>query len=98
MTLTVELTIEQIARAIRRLSLDERITLFRLITNQELGQSAVEHGVSQIAEPKSEYTAARAELDRELAIAAEALLPEYQNDKELTAFAALDTEDFYAEK
>jgi len=34
---------------------------------------------------------------QELAQAAQALLADYQNDPELTAFTALDGEDFYAE-
>jgi len=34
---------------------------------------------------------------RQLAKAAEALLPDYMEDTELTAFTALDGEDFYAE-
>jgi metal-responsive CopG/Arc/MetJ family transcriptional regulator len=32
----------------------------------------------------------------ELAAAAKALLPDYQDDSELTAFSALDAEDFHA--
>ena len=32
----------------------------------------------------------------ELAAAAKALLPDYQGDPELTAFSALDAEDFHA--
>jgi hypothetical protein len=97
MTLTVELTLDQIVDAIRRLTPDERITLFRLLTIQAPNnQAAVEYSVPQITERKSDYITARAELDRGLAVAAEALLPDYLNDKALTAFTALDTEDFYA--
>jgi predicted DNA-binding protein len=33
---------------------------------------------------------------RDLALAAEALLADYQRDPELTAFTALDAEDFHA--
>ncbi|OGO41189.1 MAG: hypothetical protein A2W36_01715 [Chloroflexi bacterium RBG_16_58_14] len=33
---------------------------------------------------------------RELAAAAQALLPDYADDKELTAFTALDAEEFHA--
>ncbi|MBI4670635.1 MAG: hypothetical protein HY741_03070 [Chloroflexi bacterium] len=99
MTLTVELTLDQIADAIRRLTPDERVMLFRLITNQPPSEQLVpKRAVPQVTEQKSDYVTARAELDRELAIAAEALLPDYLNDKELTAFTALDAEDFYAEK
>jgi predicted CopG family antitoxin len=32
----------------------------------------------------------------ELAVAAKALLPDYQSDSELTLFTALDAEDFHA--
>lgn len=99
MTLTVELTLEQIAGAIRRLSPDERLMLFRLVTNQGTQEkSEVDFTAPRIAEQRSDYVLARAELDRELAIAAEALLPDYTNDKELTAFTALDAEEFYAAK
>lgn len=34
---------------------------------------------------------------QDLALAAEALLADYQGDPELTAFTALDTEDFHAQ-
>ena len=37
---------------------------------------------------------ARLELDHELARAADELLWDYENDKELTAFTVLDAEDF----
>jgi hypothetical protein len=38
----------------------------------------------------------RIERKRQLAAAAEALLPDYAAGSELTAFTALDSEDFYA--
>jgi hypothetical protein len=34
--------------------------------------------------------------NKELASAAKALLPDYQQDEQLTAFTALDAEDFHA--
>jgi hypothetical protein len=43
-----------------------------------------------------EPSPARAERKRQLAAAAEALLPDYATDGELTVFTALDSEDFYA--
>ncbi|OQY96052.1 MAG: hypothetical protein B6D41_05455 [Chloroflexi bacterium UTCFX4] len=95
MTLTVELTLEQIADAIRYLSPEERITLFHLIAAPSATEKNVAiDSISQVAEQKEAYAVARAELDRELAAAAQALLPDYVNDKELAAFAALDGEDF----
>lgn len=98
MKLTVELTLEQIANAIRRLSPEERVTLFQLITvSSPTEKNPAVDPISQVAEQKENYAIARAELDRELATAAEALLPDYMNDKELVAFGALDGEDFYAE-
>ncbi len=98
MTLTVELTLEQIANAIRRLTPEERVTLFHLITvSTPTEKGLAVDSISQVAEQKENYAITRAELDRELATAAEALLPDYANDKELAAFAALDEEDFYAE-
>ncbi|MFQ6072107.1 MAG: hypothetical protein ACE5KT_05320 [Methanosarcinales archaeon] len=39
---------------------------------------------------------ARRERERQLARAAEALLPDYAKGGELTVFTALDSEDFYA--
>lgn len=98
MAVTIELTFEQIADAIRHLSPDERLTLFRLVINQATVEQSGIGTTLQVSERKSDYATARAELDRELAIAAEALLDDYTNDKELTAFSALDAEDFYAEK
>ena len=38
----------------------------------------------------------RMERKRQLAMAAEALLPDYEEDNELTGFTALDGEDFHA--
>lgn len=98
MAVTVELTLEQIAVAIRHLSPEERLDLFRLVIDQATLEQSRIGTASQVSEHKLGHTRARAELDRELAIAAEALLDDYTSDKELTAFSALDAEDFYAEK
>ncbi len=37
----------------------------------------------------------KAETDKQLRIAADALYDDYKNDKELTAFTVLDSEEFY---
>jgi len=45
---------------------------------------------------QAEQMPAQAEKKQQLVAAAEALLPDYAVDGELTAFTALDSEDFYA--
>jgi hypothetical protein len=46
---------------------------------------------------QQEHAEARSEKKRQLAAAAEALLADYTSDEELTAFTALNGEDFYAQ-
>jgi hypothetical protein len=46
---------------------------------------------------QQEHAKAGSERNRQLAAAAEALLEDYASDEELTAFTALNGEDFYAQ-
>jgi hypothetical protein len=45
---------------------------------------------------KAEQSPAQMDREKQLAAAAEALLTDYETDDELTAFTALDGEDFHA--
>ncbi|MFN3762209.1 MAG: hypothetical protein ACK4WK_03285 [Anaerolineae bacterium] len=69
-----------------RLPIPERLTIVE----------SVLQGVREELQQASRRVS-RAEWRYRLAMAAEALLPDYLENAELTAFTALDGEDFYAE-
>ncbi len=79
----------ELLTALKKLSVQERLDILEVIVRDlrtELGSSTPGDGVS----------AAWQERDAQLAAAARALLPDYTAGGELTAFTALDSEDFLA--
>jgi hypothetical protein len=75
----------EILEELKRFTLSERLTVV------ETALRLIREDIQQIEPPLS-----RTERKRQLAAAAEALLPDYTADGELTIFTALDSEDFYA--
>lgn len=100
-TLTLEFTFDQMIRSIQRLSAQERWKLIQAILQIE--RARIQRSDSTLHELTDDETikevnqwvsTIRAERKRQLAAAAQSLLPDYQSDKELTAFTVLDAEDF----
>ncbi|MBC7227251.1 MAG: hypothetical protein H5T61_08465 [Thermoflexales bacterium] len=77
---------QQILEEFNRLPIPERLTIIESMLQ------GVREDLRRMAQATS-----RAERRSQLAKAAEILLPDYMEDAELTAFTALDGEDFYAE-
>ncbi|GFP38283.1 hypothetical protein HKBW3S44_01963, partial [Candidatus Hakubella thermalkaliphila] len=74
----------EILEELKKLTIPERLTIVEVVLR--LIREDLEHG-----QPLS-WT----ERKRQLATAAEALLPDYAEGGEMTIFTALDSEDFYA--
>ncbi len=74
-----------ILEELRKLSTAERITII------EAALHLIHEDLQKIEQPLT-----KADRKRQLAAAAEALLPAYSAGGELTAFTALDHEDFHA--
>jgi len=83
------MTQAEILQELRKLTPSERLTVIEAALHlirkdlQEVGQAG--------------QPPAQAERKRQLTAAAEVLLPDYAADDELTAFTALDSEEFHAE-
>lgn len=75
----------EVLEELKRFTIPERITII------EATLRLIREDLRQVGQPL-----ARAERRRQLAAAAEALLPDYAAGGELTIFTALDSEDFYA--
>ncbi|MFQ5858821.1 MAG: hypothetical protein ACE5LU_24745 [Anaerolineae bacterium] len=75
----------EVLEELKRFTIPERITII------EATLHLIREDLRQVGQPL-----ARAERRRQLAAAAEALLPDYAAGGELTIFTALDSEDFYA--
>jgi hypothetical protein len=75
----------EILEELKRFTISERLTVV------ETALRLIREDLQQMEQPL-----ARTERKRQLAAAAEALLPDYTADGELTIFTALDSEDFYA--
>lgn len=69
----------------------ERFTISERLTVIEIALRLIREDLQQMEQPLS-----RTERKRQLTAAAEALLPDYTSDGELTIFTALGSEDFYA--
>jgi hypothetical protein len=79
------MTYTEILEALRKLSLTERLALME----------AVLHLTRDELQQRQQPLPATFEKTEQLAAAAQALLPDYTTDTELTSFTALDSEDFY---
>ena len=77
----------EILEELKRFTLSERLTVV------ETALRLIREDLQQVEPPL-----ARTERKRQLAAAAEALLPDYTADGELTIFTTLDNEDFYASR
>jgi hypothetical protein len=75
----------QVLEELRKLPTTERLTVI------EAALRLIREDLQQVEQPL-----ARTERKRQLAAAAEALLPDYAAGGELTIFTALDSEDFHA--
>ncbi|MBT9160722.1 MAG: hypothetical protein AAGB97_04300 [Dehalococcoidia bacterium] len=75
----------QILQELKKLTLPERLTIVEVVLR------LIREELQQVGQPLT-----RTERKRQLAAAAEALLPDYAAGGELTIFTALDREDFYA--
>ena len=75
----------EILEELKRFTISERLTVV------ETALRLIREDLQQMEQPLS-----RTERKRQLTAAAEALLPDYTADGELTIFTALDSEDFYA--
>lgn len=75
----------EILEELKKLPIPERLTIV------EAALRLIREDLQQVGQPL-----ARIERKRQLAEAAEALLPDYAAGGELTAFTALDSEDFCA--
>ena len=100
-TLTLEFTFDQLVHSIQRLSAQERWKLIQAML--ELERARIQYSDvtprestndEAIKEVNQLVSAIRAERKNQLTAAAQSLLPDYQSDKELTAFTFLDSEDF----
>ena len=78
------MTQTEILEEIKKLTAAERLTII------EAALRLIREDLQQVAQPLT-----RIERKRQLAAAAEALLPDYSAGGELTAFTALDGEDFH---
>ena len=74
-----------VMEALKRFTIPERLTVV------EASLRLIREDLQHVERPPI-----RLERKRQLTAAAEALLPDYKGDGELTAFTALDSEDFYA--
>lgn len=81
------MTYTEILDAFNTLSLTERLTLMEAAL-QMIREELQQHEQLQLP-------AERERQAQQLAAAANALLPDYTSDRELTSFTALDGEDFY---
>ena len=79
------MTRREILEELKKFPTTERITII------EAALHLIHEDLEQIEQPL-----AKTERKRKLAAAAEALLPAYSKDGELTAFTAIDHEDFHA--
>jgi hypothetical protein len=79
------MTQTNILTEIGKLSFTERLTLMESVLH------SLREELQQVEETTKDTT-----LSKQLAKAAELLLPDYESDEELTAFTALDSEDFHA--
>ena len=75
----------EVLEELKRFTIPERITII------EATLRLIREDLQQVRQ-----SLARSERRRQLAAAAEALLPDYAAGGELTVFTALDSEDFYA--
>jgi len=75
----------EILEELKKFPIPERLTIV------EAALRLIREDLQQEEQPLT-----RIERKRQLAAAAEALLPDYAADGELTIFTALDSEDFYA--
>jgi hypothetical protein len=75
----------EILEELKRLTTTERLTII------EAALHLIREDLQQMEQPLP-----RIERKRQLAAAAEALLPDYATGGELTIFTTLDSEDFYA--
>lgn len=75
----------EILEELKRLTISERLTIVEAVLR------LIHEDLQQVEQPLT-----RIERKRQLAAAAEALLPDYAAGGELTIFTALDNEDFYA--
>jgi hypothetical protein len=79
------MTHREILEELKKLPTTERITII------EAALHIIHEDLQQIEQPLTKI-----ERKRQLAVAAETLLPDYSAGGELTVFTALDHEDFYA--
>ena len=79
------MTQREILEELRKFPTTERITII------EAALHLIHEDLQKIEQPLT-----KADRKRQLAAAAEAILPDYSADGELTAFTALDHEDFHA--
>ena len=79
------MTQTEILEELKKLTAAERLTII------EAALRLIREDLRQVGQPLT-----RIERKRQLAAAAEALLPDYAADGELTIFTALDSEDFHA--
>ncbi|MBM3135731.1 MAG: hypothetical protein FJZ89_10725 [Chloroflexi bacterium] len=75
----------EVLEEIKRFTIPERLTFI------EAALHLIREDIQQVKQPKD-----RKERKRQLAAAAEALLPDYAAGGELTIFTTLDSEDFRA--
>lgn len=75
----------EILEELKKLTIPERLTIVEGVLR------LIREDLQQVGQPLT-----RTERKRQLATAAEALLPDYAAGGELTIFTALDSEDFYA--
>jgi hypothetical protein len=75
----------EILEELKRFTIPERLTI------AETALRLIREDLQEVEQPLT-----REERSRQLAAAAEALLPDYAAGGELTIFATLDSEDFYA--
>ena len=81
------MTQTEILEALRRLTAMERLTVLETALQQ------IREDLQQMGKPLTQI-----EKKRQLAAAAEALLPDYAADGELTIFTTLDSEDLNEER
>jgi hypothetical protein len=77
------MTYTEMLETLKKFTLSERLALM------EATLHLMREELQQHEQPATDETTAR------LATAAQALLPDYTTDTELTSFTALDSEDFY---
>jgi hypothetical protein len=80
------MTYVEIVEELKKFTIPERLTIV------EATLRMIREDLRQIGQPLTQ-----ADRKRQLATAAEALLPDYATGGELTVFTALDSEDFYAQ-